>query len=60
MESELYKNFNASKIAKPRAHFDSSNTNDRSKGILKVKNENKKSTAFEKDYMTILGLEVDE
>ncbi len=60
VESKPYKNLNVSKIARLRAHSDNSNTSDGSKRILKVKNKDKKSAAFEKDYITILGLEVDE
>ena len=56
VESELYKNVNASKIARPRAHSDSSkNASEEGKGKLEVKNGDKKLADLRMSFWSSCG-----
>lgn len=60
VESELYENLKASKIARPRAHSDSSNSSEGGMVKMRVENMDKKLADFRINYMRNLALEENE
>ncbi len=60
VESELYENLNASKIARPQAHSDSSNSSEGGMAKMRVENMDKKLADFRMSYMRKRALEENE
>ncbi len=56
VESKLYENLKASKIARPQAHSDSSNSSEGGVVKMRVENLDKKLADFRMDFMRITAL----